>query len=413
MELDVEFVRSQFPAFSVPSLKGQAFFENAGGSYACIQTIDAITEFYTLNKVQPYAGYSASIDAGNAMDASHMRWANVLGVELDEVHFGPSTSANTYVLGQALRSSIGPGDEVIVTNQDHEANTGAIRRMAEAQGATLKEWRVDPVTGMLDVESFQDLLSTRTKLVTFPHCSNVIGSENDVTSLTSMAHSVGARVIVDGVSFAPHTIPNVGDMGADVYLFSLYKVYSVHQGLMVVQNGFLEEMSNQGHFFNAHLPGKRLTPAGPDHAQIAGASGVLDYIEALAAHHDISGTPARVMRDVSKLWRDHETRLLNPLLETLRRLHVRMLGPDTVDLPGTAYRCPTIAFVPRRHPADVVAELVEKGVMTASGHFYAYRVLQGLGIEPDPGVVRLSFVHYTTTSEIEQAADALRSALAS
>ncbi len=413
MQLDVEFARSQFPAFSAPSLKGRAFFENAGGSYACRQTINALTEFYTVNKVQPYAGYAPSVAAGDAMDASHARWATVLGVDPDEVHFGPSTSSNTYVLGQALRSAIRAGDEVIVTNQDHEANTGVIRRIAEAEGATIREWRVDPGSGMLDVNSFEDLLSSQTRLVTFPHCSNVIGAENDVETLTTMAHSVGARVIVDGVSFAPHTIPNVGKLGPDVYLFSLYKVYSVHQGLMVVQNGFLDELTNQGHFFNEHLPKKRLTPAGPDHAQIAAASGVLDYIEALAKHHDIVGTPADEMREVSKLWRDHETRLLHPLLKTLRHLDVRVLGPDTEESSGTAHRCPTVAFVPRRDPVDVVSELVEKGVMTASGHFYAYRVLQGLGIEPDPGVVRLSFVHYTTASEIEQATDALWSALAS
>lgn len=408
--LDVEVARSQFPAFSLPALKGQAFFENAGGSYACRQTIDALTRFYTETKVQPHAGFDPSVRAGEAMDASHTRWAAALGVANDEVHFGPSTSANTYVLAHALSDRIGPGDEIIVTNQDHEANTGAIRRMAEAAGATLLEWRIDSVSGLLDPAGLDALLSERTRIVTFPHCSNVIGQENDVKDLTARAHAVGARVVVDGVSFAPHTIPDVGELSADVYLFSLYKVYSVHQGLMVVQNGLIDQVTNQGHFFNAALPGKRLTPAGPDHAQIAAADGVLDYIEFLAAHHGLPSDVTGSARAVSKLWADHETRLLAPLLESLKDLGVRILGPDTAT-PAGGHRCPTVAFVPAAEPAEVASALVERNIMTAAGHFYAYRVLESLGIDPESGVVRLSFVHYTTESEIEMAIAALQDVL--
>ncbi|MCP5117923.1 MAG: aminotransferase class V-fold PLP-dependent enzyme, partial [bacterium] len=125
-ELDTAFVRSHFPAFDLPEVKGWRFFENAGGSYACRQTIDALTNYYTATKVQPYGRYPASVAAGEQMDRSHDRWASALGVAVDEVHFGPSTSMNTYVLARAFADTLGPGDEVIVTNQDHEANTGAV-----------------------------------------------------------------------------------------------------------------------------------------------------------------------------------------------------------------------------------------------------------------------------------------------
>ena len=163
---------------------------------------------------------------------------------------------------------------MIVTNQDHEANTGAIRRAAERVGCTIKEWRIDPDTGLLDIADFEAMLSERTGLVTVPHASNIVGSENDVTRITQLAHAVGARVIVDGVSFAPHSLPDVAAIGADVYLFSLYKTYSVHQGLMVVRAGLMAELPNQSHFFNDNVTDKRLNPAGPDHAQVAvGGSG--------------------------------------------------------------------------------------------------------------------------------------------
>ena len=160
--LDLEFVRSQFPAFESAGNADQSFFENAGGSYACRQTIEALTGYYTDTKVQPYAEYGPSEIAGEQMDRSRARWADALGVEFDEVVFGPSTSINTYVLAHAVGDVLSPGDEVIVTNQDHEANTGSIRRVAERVGCSLREWRTDPGTGLLDIADFESLLNERT-----------------------------------------------------------------------------------------------------------------------------------------------------------------------------------------------------------------------------------------------------------
>jgi selenocysteine lyase/cysteine desulfurase len=298
---------------------------------------------------------------------------------------------------------------VIVTDQDHEANTGAFRRMAERVGATVREWRIDAETGHLDVDDFEALLTERTALVSVPHASNIVGEENDVARIVAAAHRVGARVVVDGVSFAPHTIPDVGRLGADVYLFSLYKTYSVHQGLMVVRAGVMAELPNQGHFFNEHLPDKRLNPAGPDHAQVAAAGAVLDYLEALhAAHGGSLSDPLRDTVDaVSQRWRRHEDSLTPLLLDALaERDDVRLLGPRSID--GDRHRCPTVAFSPvRLEPVDVVQGLADAGVQASSGHFYAVRVLDALGIDPGRGVVRLSFVHYTSPHDVDRALDAL------
>ncbi len=412
MPLDLAFARSQFPALVAADATGQSFFENAGGSFACRQTIEALTAYYTETKVQPYATYQTSRAAGEAMDRSRRRWAEALGVEADEVVFGPSTSMNTYVLAAAFGELLGPGDEVVVTNQDHEANTGAVRRMAERVGARLVEWRIDPATGLLDVEELASLLGPRCRLVTVPHASNIVGQENDVARICALAHEVGARVIVDAVSFAPHTFADVAALDADVYLFSLYKTYSVHQGLMVVRNGLLDELPNQGHFFNASVPDKRLNPAGPDHAQVAAASAVLDYVEALDDHHRPADVDRGSLRDaasrVSALWRDHEDSVSAPLLAALARHDaVRVLGPTGLGLvPG--HRCPTVAFAPRGGtPAEVAGALVDRGVQTSAGHFYAYRVLAGLDLDPERGVVRLSAVHYTSPADVERAVTAI------
>jgi cysteine desulfurase family protein (TIGR01976 family) len=414
VQLDLDFVRSNFPVFGRPINDGQSFFENAGGSFACRHTIDAMHEYYTDLKVQPYSEFESSRRAGELMDHSRERWALALGVEPREIVFGPSTTANTYVLSHAFADVLQPGNEVIVTNQDHEANTGAIRRAAERVGCEVKEWQIDPDTGLLDLADYEALLSERTGLVTVPHASNIVGSENDVTRITQLAHGVGARVIVDGVSFAPHSLPDVAAIGADVYLFSLYKTYSVHQGLMVVRAGLMAELPNQSHFFNDSVADKRLNPAGPDHAQVASAGAVLEYVEALHRHH--GGSPTDDLRTsvahASSLWRTHEDSLTPLLLAALDdRDDVRLLGPATLDAVD-GHRCPTIAFSPlARDPHDVAHALVERGVQTSSGHYYAARVLDGLGIDPDRGVVRLSFVHYTSPADVERAVSVLSDVL--
>ena len=414
VQLDLDFVRANFPAFDRPINDGQSFFENAGGSFACRQTIEALREYYTDFKVQPYSEFESSRRAGELMDRSRQRWAEALGVEAREIVFGPSTSANTYVLAHAFADVLEPGNEVVVTNQDHEANTGAIRRVAERVGCAVREWHTDPETGLLDIAELETLLNERTGLVTVPHASNIVGSENDVARITRLAHAVGARVVVDGVSFAPHTFPDVGAIGADVYLFSLYKTYSVHQGLMVVRAGLMAELPNQSHYFNDAVADKRLNPAGPDHAQVAAAGAVLDYVEATHRRHGGSSTDdlRAASEAVSGLWRAHEDRLTPMLLDVLvGRDDVRLLGPGTLDaVPG--HRCPTIAFDPlAMDPQEVAHELVLRGVQTSSGHYYAARVLDGLGVDPDRGVVRLSFVHYTSPADIDRAAAALQDVL--
>ena len=145
LDLDTDFVRDQFPAFAEPSLDGWAYFENAGGSFTCKQVIERLTGFYTRTKVQPHFPFPASKAAGAAMEESYRRLAGYLNVSDDEVHFGPSTSQNTYVLERALRSLWREGDEIVVSNQDHEANAGAWRRLADT-GIVVKEWRIDPAT---------------------------------------------------------------------------------------------------------------------------------------------------------------------------------------------------------------------------------------------------------------------------
>jgi len=403
MTLDIDFVRAQFPAFAQPALQGQAFFENAGGSYACRQVIDRLTRFYTERKVQPYAPYGASQAGGAEMDEARSRLAAMLGVASDELSFGPSTTQNTYVLSQAERQWLQRGEAIVVTNQDHEANSGPWRRLAQF-GVDVREWAINPETGHLDPEDLQNLLDDKVRLVCFPHCSNVVGEINPVTEITAMAHAAGAFVCVDGVSYAPHGFPDVGELGPDIYLFSSYKTYGPHQGIMVIRKGIGDLLPNQGHFFNGDVLYKRFTPAGPDHAQVAACAGMADYVDALVDHH---GGPAegatRRGAFAHDLMRAHEGDLLQPLLDAMgNRNAVRVLGP----LDATQ-RAPTVALSLARPAEPVAASLAERGIMAGGGDFYAGRALSAMGVKEEHGVLRLSFTHYTSRDEIDQLLNAL------
>lgn len=406
-KLDIDFVRSQFPAFDEPSLDGWAFFENAGGSYASRQTIDRLHRFYTETKVQPYAPYPASASGGRQMDDAYVRLGGILNVGTDEVHIGPSTSQNTYVLAHAFRQNWSDGDEIIVTNQDHEANSGAWRRLAD-RGIVVREWSIDPVSGMLDPAELQNLITDRTKLAAFPHCSNIIGHENPVADICLLLTDAGIVSVVDGVSAAPHGLPDVGALGADIYLFSAYKTWGPHQGVMTVRRSVCDSLANQSHWFNDQAITKRLVPAGPDHAQVAAMNGVVDYLDAVhEAHFDDGAAPDERGRRVHNLIRAHETALLTPLLEFLKsRSDVRIIGPD-----DSAIRVPTVAVMPNKNPAEVATALADHKVMAGAGDFYAVQVLQAMDIAVDPGVLRLSFVHYTAAAEIDQLINALDATL--
>jgi selenocysteine lyase/cysteine desulfurase len=347
------------------------------------------------------------------MDASRVRLAEYLGVTPREVHFGPSTSQNTYVLAQAFRALLKPGDEIIVTNQDHEGNSGSWRRLA-AHGVTVREWRVDPDSGALAEADLERLLTERTRLLTFPHASNVVAHINPVARITARARAAGVITVVDGVAWAPHGLPDVAELGADIYLFSLYKTYGPHQGLMVVRGGLVERLGNENHWFNVNEPLKRLVPAEPDHAQVAAARGIAEYFDALDAHHGAGGDPpgrvdpgARAAR-VRALLRGAEVPLLTTLLGYLgERGDIRVLGPKVAE-----QRAATVAFVTESiEPVEVVRALARRGFMAGNGNFYAVRVLQAMNVSPERGAVRLSMLHYNSSDEVEGVIEALEQIL--
>jgi selenocysteine lyase/cysteine desulfurase len=400
--LDLDFVRQQFPAFSEPSLQGQAFFENAGGSYMCQQVIDRFHTIFHERKLQPYYAFKASADLGNEMDQAHQRMARYLNVPTDEVMFGPSTSQNTYVLAQALLARMSPGDGIIVSGQEHEANAGVWRRLT-SHGMRVLVWEADPISGQLDLNTLASLLDDRITMVAMTHCSNLVAEINPVRKVADMVHDANAILLVDGVSYCPHGLPDIDAIGADIYLFSSYKTYGPHQGVMVIRKSAHAALEPQSHYFNRDIPSKWMTPAGPDHVQIAAANGMLDYFDALDHHHGGTDDAMRPRR-VETLFHQAERDNLRVLLDYLgNRNDLRLLGPNDPD-----NRAPTVSFTSSRLSAtDIGQKLAVRNIMAGVGDFYAVRLLETMGVSPEDGAVRLSFVHYTSRDEINQAIAAL------
>ena len=404
--LDIDFVRSQFPVFATENGQKVAFFDNAGGSYIAGAVINRLTEFYRDYKVQPYGPNPIAHQAGEAMDLGRQTMAQLLNVSSDELTLGASSTQNLNTLALACTPLLGPGKEVIVTEQDHEANIGGWERTCRLTGAELRFWKIDPETGELPLENLLPLLSDRTAVLCMTHSSNIIGTLNPVNEIAEQIKPYGTRLAVDGVSFAPHEWPNLDELQADAYVFSTYKTYATHLGVMVVKGDFLEELAPQCHFFNTPYRYKRLDSAGPDHAAIAALAGVGDYFRAVHDHHfEERDLPLhQKARRISLLMNEHENRICTHLLDGLRQLPVRIYGRSTM-----GGREANVAFrAAETSSKDLLERLARHHFAAKQGHFYAYRLLQAMKVpDPNDGVLRLSFSHYNTQAEVERCVEVL------
>jgi selenocysteine lyase/cysteine desulfurase len=402
---DVDFARKQFPFFDLEASKEWAFFDNAGGTFPCRPVVDKLEHFYRYNKVQPYGDNRLAQAAGEQMDEGRKVIADLLGVALDTITIGPSTTQNLNTLSHACKGFLSEGDEIIISEQDHEANIGGWERVARYTGATLNLWKVNEGDGELDLAYFEKLLSHRTKIICVTHSSNIIGTVNPIDQIIDMGHSFGAKVIIDGVSYAPHYWPDLSDTKADAYCFSTYKTYATHLGIMYLSPDFLEMLEPQCHFFNAYRPWSRLDAAGPDHAAIAALSGLGDYFEMLYDHHfEKSGLSLNKKASmISALMNRHEASLSKVLLESLASLPASVIGRNTPE-----GREANVALISENLTSARLSALIgEKGIATKHGHFYAYRIIRKMGLDPDDGVLRLSFAHYNTMDETARLINAL------
>lgn len=396
-DLDLDTARAAFPALG----SGWALFDNAGGSLAPQPVIDRVHDYLNRLHVQVGGAYALSAEATARVAAGHEAAAKLINAAPDEVVLGPSSTMNVYVLSQALRATWADGDEIIVTNLDHECNGGAWRRLEET-GIVVREWRFNRETGELHLEDLEPLLNDRTRLVCFTHCANVVGTVHDVAAITRRVHAAGAQVCVDGVAYAPHRRVDVEALGVDYYFLSLYKVYGPHLGLFYGRRDHLVAAKSQNHFFYGEdrIPGK-LMPGNVSHELAAALPGVVEYLEAQGDGLD----------DTFARFAAHEETLGARLLDYLdSRADVKIIGRRD---PARADRVPTVAFtVTGKHVSEVPPLCAEQRVAINSGDFYAPRAIDAMGLRDGGGIIRASMVHYNSLEEVDRLIDALDRALA-
>ncbi len=404
--LDVDFVRRCFPALEAHS--GWALLDNAGGSVAARPVIDAVADYMSTLQMQLGATYQASVLAAERVAQGHKSAAELLGAATGEVVIGSSTTVNLRHLAESLRPLWQVGDEVIVTNLDHESNIGPWRALAES-GIVVREWKMRPETAELVGEDLEDLLGPRTRLVAFTHCSNLAGRIHPVAELVEKIHRVGALACVDGVAFAPHRRVDVKALGVDFYCVSLYKTFGPHQGLLYGRRELLEQARGCNHHFIAadDVPYK-YEPGGVAHELAAAVPGIRDYLLALDQHHfgdsDLS-VPRRLDR-AFELISEHEERLVQPLLSFLDECPAaHLVGPLTAE---HQQRVPTVSFwLEGRRSSDIPPLLDRHQLAVRWGHFYAQRAVRDLGMAERDGVVRVSLAHYNTLAEVDRLIEVL------
>lgn len=377
--------------------------DNAGGAQVPLSVIDAVRDYMLTSYVQVGGEYPASIRAAQCVEDAHTMINTLMGGDrVGKTIFSGSTSVACRMLADCYADILQPGDEIVVAEAGHEANVGPWMNLAK-RGFNVKLWRPNPQTGSCELAALQELLTDRTKVVAMIHVSNILGHVEDVMPCIRAAKDAGARVVLDGVAYAPHFAIDVEALGVDWYVFACYKVFGPHMAAMFGRHEAIAELTGPNHYFlpKEYVPGK-FELGGPSHEACAALLGLRTYLQYLAGDERFS------RETVVSAWQEMET-LEHPLTAQLLEY---LVGKPEVRVVGRAKaeagRVPTIAFVhDRLQPVEIAGRAMEAGIGMRWGNFYSVRLLEALGIDSTSGVARVSLAHYNTPQEVDRLIEAL------
>jgi cysteine desulfurase family protein (TIGR01976 family) len=401
MAFDVTLARAQFPALSGEWM----YMDNAGGSQVPIHVADAVRGYMLHNNVQLGASYQPSKDSTETIWKSRQLVADWIGAVPDEIIFGQNSSQLLRMLALSLSSKWDAEDEVIICQAEHEANAGCWEYL-EQFGIVVKTWEIDPDTYTFNLGQLSELVTERTQLIAVHHSSNILGNVLPIKEIAKLAHNSGAYLCVDGVGYVPHRMVDVSDLGVDFYVFSPYKTFGPHMGVLYGKSDLLKKIPRWTHFFfgDDQVPEKfELGSGGFESA--AGLLGLEKYFRAVGKN--MAGPAREVIADVYADIAEHEAKLTRTLLTYLAgKPRVQVIGeadPRVAD-----DRLPVVSFVVEdMDPEELVLELDKQKIGARWGHFYAVRLLDALDLLEYKGVVRLSLVHYNSEAELARLKDVL------
>jgi cysteine desulfurase family protein (TIGR01976 family) len=415
---DLSAYRQHFPALSLEVGGRRAvFFDNPGGTQVPQQCIDAIATYLATSNANTYGAYLTSARTVVMLDQAHAGMADLLGADDPrEIVFGPNMTTLTFAFSRAIGRTLKPGDEIVVTNLEHDANIAPWLALQEERGIVVRAADVDPATCALDMANLRSKITERARLVAVGYASNAVGTVNDVATIIGWAREAGALSWIDAVQYAPHGPIDVKALGCDFLACSAYKFFGPHLGVVYGRLPLLEEIAAYKVRPASDEPPGKWETGTQNHECLAGLVGTLEYLAGLG--HDHLDRYAHLFPGMAGRRLDlhaalaacqaHERALAKQLLAELATLPgARIYGltaPE--DLPR---RVPTVALTIAGHtPRELAAALGERGIFAWDGNYYALALMELLGLEESGGALRLGLAHYNTPGEVDRVVEALR-----
>jgi cysteine desulfurase family protein (TIGR01976 family) len=415
---DVAALRAQFPALArEQGGRPVVYLDGPGGTQVPAGVIEAVARYYRETNAN-HGGSFATSAASDAIAAeAHAAVADLLGAASpSEVKFGANMTTLTFHVSRSITATFAPGDEIVVTNLDHEANISPWKAAAADRGLVVRTVDIRDADCSLDLDSLDAALGPRTRLVAVGYASNAVGTINPVAEIVGRSHAAGALTYIDAVHYAPHGTIDVRALDADFLVCSAYKWFGPHQGVLYGRQALLES-----------LPAYKVRPA-EDHFEtgtaafelLAGTLAAVEYLRDVGRRFGDSATvgdPA-VDGDAAGTRRAELVAAMGAIAAHERALSARMLS-GLLEIPGVrvwgiadparlAERTPTYAVtIEGVSPAGAAAALGAEGIFAWDGHFYAQGLIERLGLAPSGGVLRLGLVHYATAAEVDRTLDAL------
>ena len=415
MSLNLDVIRQQFPSLDRPAI----FFDNPGGTQIAKPSLDRITRYLIENNANHEGMFETSRKSDEMLHEAHVAMADFINASRpEEIIFGNNMTTLSLHISRSLARNLNPGDEIVVTRLDHDANISPWLLVAEDKGCKITWVDFDIEDGTLKLDDFQKAMENKPKIVAFGYASNALGTVNPVRKLTKLAKEAGALVYIDAVQYAPHGPIDVQDIGCDFLVCSSYKFFGPHAGALYGRYELLNELkAYKVRPASNELPHKFETGT-QNHEGIAGFLGALEYFEWIGKEFGdeyagpwkeagFSGRRLAFKQGMSAL-KAYEFELSRALIETIQSVPgTRIYG--LTDLKRLEERVATVSFtLEGKHPNDVAKQLGDAGIYVWDGHYYALAVVERLGLLDSGGMVRVGATHYNTLDEVARFGEALK-----